>query len=305
MVYELKKLINKLLCIFLGNNKSFIITESYVVKKNGRLVPHNWGDDINILLFEHITKKHVLSIPITRDDIKITGNYYSLIGSILSFYNLDNKIVYGSGLINPDDKICGTPKRIISVRGPKTRSALVSKGYECPEKYGDPALLLPVFYQPQRFKSNQGCLIVNMGTSDIDNVVIHKLREKLDIKIVSMTTYNLWTDVIDEIVNSSFVISESLHGLIVAETYGIPNVWVELQNHPKYWDFKFNDYYESIGKLEQIIKLQENIDIDLINRKKNEWVKANINYNQLLSYFPFEIKCNVFSSVVEEKTNGE
>ena len=60
---------------------------------------------------------------------------------------MDNKIVYGTGAMNPNWKIIGKPNKIISVRGPKTRQVFVSNGIYCPECYGDPVLLLPVFYK--------------------------------------------------------------------------------------------------------------------------------------------------------------
>ena len=59
-----------------------------------------------------------------------------------------------------------------------------------------------------------------------------------------MAKYEEWTDIIDSIAGSEFVVSESLHGLIVAEAYGVPSVWVELTEHPDWWSFKYNDFYE-------------------------------------------------------------
>ncbi|MFQ8823549.1 MAG: polysaccharide pyruvyl transferase family protein [[Ruminococcus] lactaris] len=43
-----------------------------------------------------------------------------------------------------------------------------------------------------------------------------------------MSKYENWTDIIDLICSCKMVLSESLHGLIVAESYSIPSVWVEI-----------------------------------------------------------------------------
>ena len=49
------------------------------------------------------------------------------------------------------------------------------------------------------------------------------------------------------------VISESLHGLILADAYGVPNVWWNpngesgLVGHNG--NFKFEDYFESVGQI--------------------------------------------------------
>lgn len=37
---------------------------------------------------------------------------------------------------------------IRSVRGPVTRNILMDLGYDVPSVYGDPAILLPLFYNP-------------------------------------------------------------------------------------------------------------------------------------------------------------
>ena len=50
-----------------------------------------------------------------------------------------------------------------------------------------------------------------------------------DYCILSLFDYELWTDIVDAICSAKFVVSESLHGLIVAEAYGIPNAWVEFK----------------------------------------------------------------------------
>jgi hypothetical protein len=43
------------------------------------------------------------------------------------------------------------------------------------------------------------------------------------------------------------VISSSLHGLIVADSLGIPNVWLRLSPDVLGGDYKFKDYYSVFG----------------------------------------------------------
>lgn len=49
-----------------------------------------------------------------------------------------------------------------------------------------------------------------------------------------------------EIVNSQFVISSSLHGVIIAEVYGIPAVLL-VNKSDEAW-FKYDDYYLGTGR---------------------------------------------------------
>lgn len=131
---------------------------------------------------------------------------------------------------------------------------------------------------------------MNMGTKEKDNVIIQQIKNYLDLHVINIANYSEWTDVIDEICSCDYIISESLHGLITAETYGVPNVWVEFIDHPDYWNFKFLDFYESINKDEKIIQLQKGIDLEYIEAKINNWKKGNIDYKNLLELYPFDIK---------------
>ena len=43
------------------------------------------------------------------------------------------------------------------------------------------------------------------------------------------------------------ILSSSLHGLIISESYEIPNIWIKVSQNINGGYFKYNDYYESIG----------------------------------------------------------
>ena len=223
-----------------------------------------------------------------------------MIGSILSFYNLDDAVVYGTGLMTGERSLNGSPKHIISVRGPLTRKALLQKGIDCPEHYGDPALLLPLFVRPSLRKTDTVSIIPNEGTFWKPSPVVDELISQHACRLINMTSYEHWTDIIDAITSSSCVISESLHGLIVAETYGIPNIWAEFIDHTtgefnQDWSFKFRDFYESIGKHNMSsFKLYKGYDFDDLLRTCDNWHPGKIDYAQLLDDFPFTIKPDLF-----------
>jgi len=60
-----------------------------------------------------------------------------------------------------------------------------------------------------------------------------------------MNTDN-YKGVIDQIVQSKLIISSLLHGVILADAYGVPSVWY--RGIGKDIDFKYRDYYGSTGR---------------------------------------------------------
>jgi hypothetical protein len=67
-----------------------------------------------------------------------------------------------------------------------------------------------------------------------------------DLKIIDPRRYP--GDVIQDIAECEYIASSSLHGLIVADSLGIPCVRILLSEGIILGgDFKFNDYYSSVG----------------------------------------------------------
>lgn len=136
-----------------------------------------------------------------------------------------------------------------AVRGPLTRKVLLEFGYNCPEIYGDPAILMPLIYNPKIEKKRERLIIPQFINE-------REFREKhTDDYMLSMNT-NDYQHVIDEIVSSEIVYTSSLHGIILAETYGIPAIF--FRGLPKFKDFKYYDWYESTGRKD--IKIAENYE---------------------------------------------
>lgn len=284
-IYKRLFLLIKILIYRIKYKNNILLFRGAVITHNGQIVANNWGDDLNVYFSEIVLSKKLIPIDVDRLFFRNIDNVYLCIGSVLSWYNLDGKIIIGTGIMNPDDKIEGYPRKIVSVRGPKTREVLINRGISCPMEYGDMALLLPLYYKPKApINKENPVIILNHGTN-LDDVIetVRDIQNKFDAKFVSMSEYSNWIDIIDNIVNARFVLSESLHGLIVAETYGIPCAWVELKKHPEYWNFKFEDFYESIGKVgEQSVKLYQEEYEDIITEKVSNWKKSNINHAKIL-----------------------
>lgn len=64
-----------------------------------------------------------------------------------------NTEVWGAGIISENSLLKEKPSKVYAVRGPLTRQRLIKEGIDCPEIYGDPALLIPYYYRPKVTKS--------------------------------------------------------------------------------------------------------------------------------------------------------
>lgn len=195
----------------------------------------NVGDHLSKVIFEFLMKNSGKSF-FNKQTVR-----FSFIGSVISFITYKS-IVYGSGFLTKSiaDKFCkkNIPLDIYAVRGPLTREALTKSGYIVPEIYGDPAILLPLFYKP-KIKENKNDYVVIPHWS--------KINEYNTRNILSPIT-NDWKYFIDEIVSSNIVISASLHGVIIAEAYGIPAILLNDTEHED--QFKYKDYYYGTNRYE-------------------------------------------------------
>ena len=266
--------------------KRAIIVNAWIDDHTWRGLNHrNWGDDINYYFIKDLTHRPVVSLFNFRLARKYKFQNFLCIGSLLGMpgYVNENTIVWGAGSFG---KLNGVvPKHICSVRGKLTRDILMEKGIECPEVYGDPALLLPLVYQPQRvappstlprreetlFETRNSKLETKRyrwgiipHIDDLHHPVIEEIREKHvdEILIIDLVHYNKWTDVIDQICSCESILSSSLHGLIVSDAYHVPSCWIELTGKLLGGHFKYFDYASSVGrKFDKPFRIEKYADI--------------------------------------------
>lgn len=280
------KAINSLIFVF---TRRTLYIKAWVDIRYGRVMPNNWGDDINIYLLELISQRKigVCNSSFLHKFIRVP--HYICIGSILGWYEDNKSEIWGSGFISKDSKLVKLPSKIHSVRGKLTRQKLIEMGVNCPESYGDPALLLSRYYKPvisQRYKIGFVPHFVDYDNDILDDFILHN---KDCIKI-QMKGYKKWTDVIDQISSCDLIVSSSLHGIIVADSYGIPNLWVNFSENVFGQGFKFLDYFSSVDRHETMpyyINTYEDIE-SIKNSISNISYSAKIDFDSILKSCPFK-----------------
>jgi len=195
----------------------------------------NFGDYLSVQLVERIT-----GIPVrifrrypVKKEIKLLA-----VGSIMSFAANDD-IIWGSGITGKclkREDYHFNQLDIRAVRGPLSRQFLIENFQQnCPEVYGDPILLFPYFFPEFKRKENpfyDYIIIPHFSETDL-------FPKSRFFNVVYPT--DPWEEIIEKILDSRFVISSSLHGIIVAEAYGIPARMLRITENE--YLFKYEDYY--------------------------------------------------------------
>lgn len=203
----------------------------------------NFGDWLGPHLLRRLTGRR----PVQTNRLGLASRGLYSVGSVAGWFQQNNVDVWGSGLIKPlDEKEIRERRKlkgveIHAVRGKLTQQQLEDTlGWAVPSVYGDPALLLPEFYLPENATSRKIALaphgVHQAYFKNLDDTEIDLVNVRRDFR-----------DVVSSIANSRAVISTSLHGLIVAQAYGVPWIWLNISDNPLWGeDFKFNDFFSTV-----------------------------------------------------------
>ncbi len=239
----------------------------------------NFGDVLNRYLVWKITGRTPVYVDISQSQRKFVA-----IGSILNWCD-GNCIVWGAGLGNRNDSVNPNVK-ILSVRGPLTRQRVLEENVRCPDVFGDPALLLPKFFTPIA-KNKYALGIIPHYVNQLE-VFNSPLAQSNDVKIIDV--FDSVEKILDEICSCNYILSSSLHGLVVADVYGIPNHRFYGQIPLDGDGMKFDDYYASVRVHPNApINYCELANMDVFNVIKNiEKKPIDMQFINLWNVCPFK-----------------
>lgn len=266
----------KLLKKVLHNFKNINLKDTIDVIKNKRLLVYwshnletknNFGDILNIYLLKIIFKKDVVHSSKVINIFLRPKIYF--IGSILNNFRTFNSIVIGSGFMSENTKIYIKPKKIFAVRGPLSREIFLKHNIECPKVYCDPALLLPEFIKVNNHKYYDIGIIPHYVDKNICSNINIINKNNYIVNIIDIESD--YINVIEEINKCRYILSSSLHGIVVAHAYNVPASWIEFSSNVSGVGFKFRDYYLSVGETNIVsFKITDNnLDLEeaLLNSK--------------------------------------
>ncbi len=197
----------------------------------------NFGDQLNILIFDYFMPN-----AFDDDEENIFVGIGSLIGLVSRFPG--RKIVFSSGLADGDESTYGkVPKDLSSyeflcVRGPLTAKKLGIK----PElAITDGAILLAAMNLPL-VRSHE--VISFMPHAGSEQFYDHqKMAMELGWQFISPSEEPL--EVLKKMMRSKYIVTEAMHGAIVADTLRIP--WIPYVGFSTVNHFKWKDWCASMN----------------------------------------------------------
>jgi hypothetical protein len=163
--------------------------------------------------------------------------------------------------------------------------------------YFDLGLLLPLLYNPNKsIKKYKLGIIPHHKEKDIFKNINHCDICIIDILCCKTFDY-ICKNFIDKLCECDMIISSSLHGIIIADAYNIPNIIFKKTNLNYDLDyFKFKDYYSSINRKFDVKDISKYnlkdlspivLDNTFLQYIITNYQKINIDYNNILKKMKF------------------
>lgn len=237
-------------------------------------VRSNFGDQIGPWLVQELTGRRMINSRYSKID---HGRMTATVGSIIHMLPTSatsEAEIWGAGLMRKlgQEEREGLEKissvTVHAVRGKLTRELLIEQlGWDVPEIYGDPALLCPRFYTPEPRPQAEGKISfvphfkhIEHHASDaaaFQTAVDTKTEEAVHV----VDVHGDLRDVISQIAASKVCISSSLHGIIIAQAYGVPWVWLYAPDRNIGGArFKFDDFFSTLADPETVASHSASVD---------------------------------------------
>lgn len=239
----------------------------------------NFGDLISKKIIEGVTNSNVVISTADEAEIVAVG---SVIDGMESWFP-KAKIIWGSGFLHDGSTVDNTDIKIAAVRGKLTANRLNFEG-----PLGDPGLLVNKYFEKSEKKFKIGII---PHYADQNNAFWNQFSGE-DVLVIDV--HREPEAVIKDITSVELVISSSLHGLIVADSFGIPNYWVALHN--SVGRYKFKDYFSAVNREVNEVEI---LDTWKINDEEIQSLILNWNKVADLDKIQHELK-NALLQAVEQ-----
>jgi len=199
----------------------------------------NFGDCLSPMLVERVSGQAVEPAPINQADVIAVG---SLLQRKKEHFLAHRLHVWGAGFID-SQPLHKSRHHYHAVRGKYSESLISNIGDVA---YGDPALLVDCYFAELRSTEKRWRIGLIPHYKDKDNQLVKSLCAAND-DVIEIDIFSPAETFIKQLTQCEVIFSSAMHGLIVADSFGIPNGWIKLSDALRGGDFKFGDYYSVFG----------------------------------------------------------
>ena len=254
----------------------------------GHTKRNNLGDDLNIDFLENLFGKRIIKKEFSLFN---KGKTYSFIGSILEYVcnRKESVFVWGSGFKFANNNLKDEDIKkntYLAVRGPLTRNIILKAGGSCPDIYGDPGILLSRYIKVDRNIKYKYGLIPHKTEFNSESVT--RINQDKDVLLIDIVNYGSWKEFLEKVNSCEYILSSSLHGIIIADSYLIPNIWVRFTSNIDGGGFKYLDYFEGVKKNTHCVDLSYVVDFKVVDSELSKWTPPVIDESFIKSC-PFKI----------------
>lgn len=196
----------------------------------------NFGDVCTVDIVREVFGFNLVWTPIDKCEFIGTGS----IIQVAQKESASNEInVWGSGFIDEGTNEGLDNLNFFAVRGESTRER-IGKGVVV----GDPGILASLVYGDPGVKTGKIGVIMHYKDGDLPIVKLLKDDDRFHI----ISPLDPPARVAQEIAGCRLILSSSLHGLIFADSYKVPNAWIQPSDGVDGGSYKFEDYCSGVGK---------------------------------------------------------
>jgi len=185
----------------------------------------------------------------------------------------------GSGFILKRYNRINNNWKVLMIRGPLSAKQCEPSGDFI---YGDPGILASLVFKDKLIKKHKIGIVLH-------SVDYEEVKDNLDKDIFIINPRRPAVKVAKDIMQCEFITSSSLHGLIFADAYNIPNIHLKFGDKVIGGLHKFDDYYLGMGiinppkpliytnsvKSKEIIKnCKINFSNEIIQNKQKEIIEV-------------------------------
>lgn len=239
----------------------------------------NFGDEITPYIVKKLFGYECKWSP--PDECELAGAG-SIIEILQKKSNNNQVFVWGSGFIQEGAKNNNSNLIFTAVRGKKT----LERVSDTDTATGDPGLLANIVFDSSKQKTQKVGILAHYADAELD--IVKMLSNDSRFSIIN--PLDTPQKVALEITKCRLVLSSSLHGLVVSDSFSVPNAWLKLSDNLMGDSYKFYDYYSTWDKKPNPVDLNKIFDDNYLNDLQNSYSPiANLEHIQkeLINRFPF------------------